>query len=106
MAWYKDCNSQVIVAALKEDEFPLLTPVYAYVPVIYVVCQRLYGCSSEEICEFMLLSKYLVLKLVSWWTIVVYSTTSKATWNDELEPEVVAALLPNPNAYPLECYSL
>jgi hypothetical protein len=54
----------------------------------------------------MLLSKYLVLKLVSWRTIVIYFTTSKATWNDEIEPEVVAALLPNPNAYPLECNSL
>jgi hypothetical protein len=54
----------------------------------------------------MLLSKYLVLKLVSWRTIVIYCTTSKATWNDELEPGVVAALLPNPNAYPMECYSL
>jgi len=52
----------------------------------------------------MLLSKYLVLKLVSWRTIVIYCTTSKATWNDELE--VVAAILPNPNAYPLECFSL
>ena len=53
----------------------------------------------------MLLSKYLVLKLVSWRTIVIYSNTSKATWNDELESEVGATLLPNP-AYPLECYSL
>jgi len=54
----------------------------------------------------MLLSKYLVLKLVSWRTIVIYRTTCKATWNDELEPKVVAALLPNPNVYPLECYFL
>jgi len=38
VAWYKDCNNQVIVTALKEDEVPLLTPVYAYVPVIYVFC--------------------------------------------------------------------
>lgn len=106
MAWYKDCNSQVTEAALKQDEVPLLTPVYAYVPAIYLVCQRLYGSSSGEICKFMLLSKYLVLKLVSWRTIVIYFTTSKATWNDEIEPEVVAALLPNPNAYPLECNSL
>jgi len=38
MARYKDCNNQVIVAALKEDQVPLLTPFYAYAPVIYVFC--------------------------------------------------------------------
>jgi len=38
VAWYKDCNNQVIVAVLKEDQVPLLTPVYAYVPAIYVFC--------------------------------------------------------------------
>jgi hypothetical protein len=77
VTWYKDCNSQGIVAALKELEVPLLIPVYAYVPVMCVVCQRLYGSSSEEICEFMLLSKYLVLKLVSWRIVVIHCTPRK-----------------------------
>jgi len=38
VARYKDCNNQVIVVALKEGQVPLLTPFYAYVPVIYVFC--------------------------------------------------------------------